>query len=523
MLKCATMLIAFIGAAALATGSAGAAPESDLCVGSKPGCLSTIQAAVDAAQDGDTISIGEGTFVGGIAIDKSVNLVGVAAGATIIEGGGPVIRIGEPFSQGTPTVSISRVTITGGVNDSQPTQQVSFGGGVWIPLAGATVAISDSVITRNRVTPQSTDPPGPFCGPSPCAFATGGGIDNAGTLTVTDTRISDNEVGSTDASPSVASGVFGGGVLNRQDGRLTLRHSLVTGNRVAASAPNGQLAVAGGISDTGALTVEDSVVSGNSVDVDAAFPGEVNSFTGGIEVTQFGSATITHTIVRENTVRGRNAIGDVLAGVGGISTDEDVALILRDSAVDHNTVSVSVSAPGANAIAFAGGLEIEGDVEVSRSQFIGNQVRVSTPAGTTVGVGGGIQAVSVKPVSVSDSIIAGNSVRAETTNGFVISQGGGVFNSGLLTLRRTRVVENRATATGPAGFAQGGGIWNGVVAFPGFPPEAQLTVIDSAILGNKLFASSGLDRLGGGIFTTAPTTLTSTVLAGNHPDQCFGC
>jgi hypothetical protein len=50
-----------------------------------------------------------------------------------------------------------------------------------------------------------------------------------------------------------------------------------------------------------------------------------------------------------------------------------------------------------------------------------------------------------------------------------------------------------------------------------------LTVIDSAVLGNKLFASPGLERLGGGIFTTAPMTLTSTLLAGNSPDQCFGC
>ena len=30
---------------------------STLCVGKKPGCYSTIQAAVDAAQDGDTIKV----------------------------------------------------------------------------------------------------------------------------------------------------------------------------------------------------------------------------------------------------------------------------------------------------------------------------------------------------------------------------------------------------------------------------------------------------------------------------------
>jgi hypothetical protein len=524
MLKPTTMFIAFVGATALFTRSAGAAPSSDLCVGGKPGCFATIQAAVDAAQDGDTIRIGAGTFAGGITIDKDVQLIGVSAGATTIEGGGPVITIGEFLSAVQLTVSIGRVTIAGGVNNSQPDEQVTFGGGVWIPNEGATVTITDSVITRNRVTPQSTVPPGPFCGPFACAFALGGGIDNAGTLTVTNTRISDNEVGSTASFPSVASGVFGGGIANRQHATLTVRRSLVTGNRVAATAPNGQLAVGGGISGGGALTIDDSVVSDNSVDVDAAFPGEVNSFTGGIEVTGEGSsAAITRTMVGGNSVRATNAGGDVLAGVGGISTDEGVTLVLRDSAVDHNSVSVDVSVAGGNAIAFAGGLEIEGDVEVSGSHFIGNAVRASTPAGTTVAAGGGIQAGSVEPVSLSDSIVAENSVGAETTSGFVIAQGGGVFNSGLLTLRRTQVVNNSATATGPAGFAQGGGIWNGVVPLPGFPPDAQLALIDSVVTANELLASSGLERLGGGLFTTVPVTLTGTVLAGNSPDQCFGC
>lgn len=68
---------------------------SDLCVGGGQGCFSTVQAAVDAAQDGDTIRIRPGTFAGGITIGKSVQLVGAAAHATIIEGGGPVITIGE--------------------------------------------------------------------------------------------------------------------------------------------------------------------------------------------------------------------------------------------------------------------------------------------------------------------------------------------------------------------------------------------------------------------------------------------
>src|SRR5262245_35137364 len=87
---------------------------ADLCVGG-PGCFSSVQEAVDAAQDGDTIRIGPGTFTGGILVAKSVSLVGVSAAATRIEGGGPVVTIGTPLAN-PPTVSISDVTITGGLN-----------------------------------------------------------------------------------------------------------------------------------------------------------------------------------------------------------------------------------------------------------------------------------------------------------------------------------------------------------------------------------------------------------------------
>ncbi|HEU0335946.1 MAG TPA: hypothetical protein VFR43_05290 [Gaiellaceae bacterium] len=517
-----TMLCAAVGCAA-AGAAAQTAQGATVCVGATPTCFPTIQAAVDAAQDGDTIELGPGTFAGGITIDKSVELVGAGAAATIVAGGGPVITIGEVFGTAEQTVSISRVTITGGLNNSQPDEQVTFGGGIWVPSSGATVTIADSVITGNRVTPQSTVPPGEFCGPFPCAFALGGGIDNAGTLTVTNTRITDNEVGSTKALPSVASGAFGGGIVNREDASLTLRRSVVAGNRVAVTSPNGRLAVAGGISDTGALVVEDSVVSGNDVVVDASFQDEVNAFTGGIEVTQSGAATIVRTAVNGNSVRAANAGGAVLAGVGGISTDEDVSLVLRNSSVSQNSVSVSVSPEGANAVAFAGGLEIEGAVEVSGSRFVANNVRASGPSGLVASAGGGIFAEALAPVSVSDSFVIGNSVEASTTGGFVIAQGAGVLNAGQLTLRRTLVAANRASATGPAGLAQGGGVWNGLIELPGFPEVVELALVDSAVLGNGLSASSDVAIQGGGLFTTAPLTLTGTLIAGNRPDQCFGC
>ena len=184
-----------------------------------------------------------------------------------------MITVGEPDGIDQPTVSISRVTITGGLNGSTPLPFAALGGGVWIPsgagnTTGATVTISDSVITGNRAAPQTTDP---FCG-FPCAFAFGGGIFNAGTLTVTDTRITENVSGSTAADPSVASYAAGGGILNGPQGSLTLLRSFVTDNRAAVSPPNGRNTDGGGISSSGTLTVEGSVISGNRSDVEASVP-----------------------------------------------------------------------------------------------------------------------------------------------------------------------------------------------------------------------------------------------------------
>src|SRR5215218_5095297 len=95
----ACVALAFVAAGAVAQ----TALADALCVDAKkPGCFSEIQAALDAASDGDTIAVGAG------------------AGATTIRGGGPVITIGEPDGIDQPTVSIGRMTITGGLNGSTP-------------------------------------------------------------------------------------------------------------------------------------------------------------------------------------------------------------------------------------------------------------------------------------------------------------------------------------------------------------------------------------------------------------------
>lgn len=502
----ATALGALAATATLAAGSAAAA-ASTLCVGAKPGCFTSIQAAVGAAQDGDTIEIGPGTFAGGITIEKSVSLVGMSAGATTIQGGGPVIAIGD----GTAglTVSISRVTITGGVNDSKPESQFgpgffAAGGGVLIEAAaddttGAKVTIADTVISGNRVTAGL---PQPLCG-NPCSFASGGGIANWGTLTVTNTRVDDNAAGSTPTSGGLATDARGGGIWNSSVGAVTLRHSFVTGNRSAVNAPNGRFAEGGGINDDGTLTIENSVVSGNTCDASTAvpntFPLEMQAAVGGgIRITDRpgANATITGTTISDNHVASTNVGGDASANSGGL--DVDGSLLLADSRVDHNTVRTTVPPSSGNlaSAAFAG-IEVQGAATIRNTSIRGNLATAVSETGPAIGGGVGIANLS-----------------------------------GQVTLERALVIGNRGSYEGAialpflGGGINGGGILN--TEFGGGSPE--LAISDSVVTANQLTTTTGITPLGGGILSAnvftgepIPFTLTRTAIEGNQPDQCVGC
>ena len=501
-MKLRIILTSLLATLALGGVAARSAASSTLCVDpATAGCFTSIQAAVNAAAADDTIDIGPGTFAGGITILKSLRLTGAGSGATTITGGGPVVTIGRFNGDNDLQVTISRVAITGGSNDEAGFAE---GGGVWIPhgagqAPGASVTIADSVIARNRAAPRATfSDPAP-CGSVPfdqCAFAGGGGIGNAGTLTLIDSRVTDNVAG----SAGITSYAFGGGIHN--GGALTVIRTVVSGNRAAVRAPNGRFADAGGISSSGALTLHDSVVSGNTSSVAAAvpsfFPFDINAEAnaGGIYLPGGSSTTISRTRISGNTVIGSNSAGDVEAEAGGI--DSDGTLLMIDSSVDYNTTTGSVPSDS--------GFVAEAD-------------------------GGGLQIQDV--TALRNSRVIGNTLSSTSAIGAAYASGGGIFNLGAsLTAERTVVAANSATTTGIGGVNLGGGIAN--VQF--FGPAPVLTLTDSVLAANRLSASQGIASQGGGLFnlvvtnpdpftTGDPFTITSvrTVIAGNKPDQCAGC
>lgn len=551
----ARQALAFVVATAGAIVFLGAGPATattlDVCAHGCP--YSQLSAAVGAASNGDVIRVAPGTYTGGITVDVSVTILGAGAGGTIISGGGPVLTIGSFGAASEPTVDIEGVTISNGVTQDSPLSipftgiagTYAAGGGIEIPPSvdlatdrpkpGATVSIADSVITGNRVAPtsvaDSTLPcPGLFPGLFPdgdCPFAAayGGGIDSWGNLAVTNSTVRDNLVGTASGLSALASDAAGAGIFS-QFGSLTVTNSVIRNNSATASGPDGRFADTGGVFAEGStFAMTNSQVSGNTTRLDASLPDSVPSseggppfaaIAGGVHLSGNVSATLRNSVVSANSVTMTNSVGSAAADSGGIHMD--VIAPLSNDVISDNTVT-SLTLPGStgNAGGDSGAGELSGTI--TNSQLTGNRVTVTSVAGgVNAGPGGTIFAGTL-----TNDTISGNMVEGDSSAGPAQVGGGGLLAGGDMTLRNTTVSGNTASVNGAPALAVGGGILDTPIPNGG-PPGGALDLVNSRVLGNQLVGGPSATLIGGGIFAAGePVTITNSKIAGNVPDQCFGC
>ena len=527
-------LIALAIALALLGGALPAAAGEVVCVGSGPGCHATIQAALDAAANGDTIRIAPGTFAGGVTITKSVRVVGAGPGRTVIRGGGPVVTIGQELASSEPTVTISGLTVTGGRTSGDGVE--ARGGGILVPPAagdttGATVTLRDVVVTGNRAEPTETDPSpsGAPCptGSCPYAKAAGGGIFSAGTLSLDRVVVSHNRAG------GIASDALGGGVFS-DFGTLTLDRTLVVGNAAIAAKPNGRFAEGGGLFvDSGSLTIHRSVISANRAELTSSLPifaadGEtvidMNAHGGGVHVSGGGVATrIDHTAITHNTVRVTDPVGEPVAFDAAMLVDSDSPLTMRDSVISHNTVTATV-ATTAHVGPSGTALEVDGPTRITNTQITDNPVTVPSPNG----VAGALSGVAVYNFSdhppalvrIEDSAISNNTASASSPGGSAVVQGAGVLNNARLELRRRRGARElrpregaRCHRPGRRDLERGAALRTAGRADPAPHPGGRELPV----------GRPRREHPGAGLYTTFPVTLVDSLIARNRPDQCFGC
>jgi hypothetical protein len=290
----------------------------------------TVAYALDAALPGDTVALGAGTFFeGDLTIRTDLTLRGAGADRTTLDadpangGAAPrtamiapmvaLLRAGERIAykgasaghdhvvivEAGVTAHIEDLTIRDGGDLFTDNEQ---GGGIW----NAGTLTLTRVVVRDNVASVASD-----FGAQP----RGGGIWNGGTLTIFESLVENNA-----ASGFLLEGGAGGGVWN--EGTLVLERSTVSANQATDVQ---DACYGGGVFNAGTATIRNSTLSGNTL---SCFEGGAG---GGLRNT--GVATVEAATITGNAV---GVVWDAATAHGGGIASFGGTVTLRGSLVAGN-------------------------------------------------------------------------------------------------------------------------------------------------------------------------------------------
>lgn len=394
-----------------------------------------------------------GLTSGQLSITDNLSIDGPVAGRLAVSGN-DASRVFQ-ISSGT-VVNINNLTVTHG-------RAVGPGGGI---LNAGSLTVFHVVVSNN----MAVGLPGANLGSVVDAF--GGGIFNNGTLVVSQTTLIHNQaIGGNGGSDSIGSSGLGGAIMSNgtpsAPASATVSYSTFEGNQAiggAAGIGASRAGVGGAInSSTGTFTVSHSVFNNNQAvgGLENGIPGGFGAGIGGAisNVARFGSAFLS---VSNSTLTNNRAVGGA-ADAGPIGQNG------RGGAI-ANYIFGGVAAP----------VTVTAIANIDTSTLLGNQaIGGAGPTGGN-GLGGGLENEYGAVLSVSNSLIAFNRAVGGAGNGGNGGNGlgGGIFNGGSspssassVTLRWSLIALNRAvggTASGGSvGLGKGGGLFltSGGVAY----------------------------------------------------------
>jgi hypothetical protein len=389
---------------------------------SGPGSL---RDAIATADPGDRIEFSvTGTITlssGSLTLDKNLTIKGPGAAQLAISGGGNSVLV---INSGV--ISISDLSIQHGEVRTPP----YLGAGI---LNHGTLTLTESTVSDNDNEAGSgggiyNDGTLTLVGSTISknyTFYSGGGIANSGSLTLINTTVSGN---------ATAEG-NGGGIVN--GGALTLINSTVSGN----FSFNG-----GGIYNSGTLTAASSAVSGNGTQIDGAGGGVYN---------QGGTVTVT-----DSTFAGNSAL--TVTGGGGIYNDD-------------GTFTVTSSTIAENSSGYQGGgiFNNDGTFTVTNSTIADN---------STGRQGGGIYNVGTFTIKSSLVVNNGAAGNCDSSGGTATSLGYNISDDDTCTSSFTAIGDENNVIPGAGldtkGLQNNGGPTQTIALLPGSPAVDHIPVAD---------------------------------------------
>ena len=445
-----------------------------------------------------------GAALGTLDLRGAIDLANVLAAAVTINFDSTVFSTPQTITLTGGVLSLTNSSLTTINGTSGLTVSANKASGVFQIASGASAAIQNITITNGSAL-------------------LGGGIDNTGSLTVSNCTISGNTCSS-----------HGGGIWN--SGSLTLSSDIISANKATY---NG-----GGIFNTGTAVLTSCTVNGNSVGNaggglwngnnnftvslnnstlsgnSAGYGGGIYNYTGTVTLTN--NSTLSNNTATYNGGGINNSATVSLSNstLSGNSAQEGGGILSFGSAM---LTSVSLSS---NSGQYGGGIESFGPLTVTNSTFSNNRASSS---------GGGIWNGGNATVSLSTTTLSGNSApygggiynytgsvtltNCTVSNNTAMNHGGGIDNDATLTLSNSMVSGDTAP--------YGGGIFNysGTVTLTNNSTVTQNTATNNGggidnntsatlSISNSIISNNSAPR-GGGIVSYGPATLTSVSLSAN--------
>jgi fibronectin-binding autotransporter adhesin len=472
------------------------------------------------------------------ATEGSLTITGFGPASTVIDGGigAGVFFTDRIFDQEVGTLAINDLALTEGDTDGSDT-----GGGMRATLTAPTSSLLLTAVRMESNTAAGSGGGLMVTGAGPVQILSGDFDDNTtdtdgggAYLSTTGAKTIDDSTFNGNSAPTPAS--VAGGLRSSQG--LTMTNSFVTDNDLGATA---DIAKRGGGMIAGGGTIDNTVFSGNSAGggfggaLEKNLSGTLNitnsqflmndfAFAGGA-LSLFSDTNITNSVISQNTASTNTAVTSAAGGgihtPGGTITITNSSLTgnsVTDPAATANNLQAGALSAGSNTVRLVGST-VSGNSITGPNQFgaaitnnsAGADLAVvnSTVTGNTTtgqGVIAGFQVNST--LKVVQSTVAGNSFQAGsgsilqpgvgsalTLRGSVVAETGGGCGAGATVASATFNVDSGATCPLGTGSVSNANALLGPLAANGGPTQTMALGAGSPAI-DRLPITACLDDLG---------------------------